>query len=277
VWGTCTGQVLPTTEICNGADDNCDGQWDEGNTCLFGPNGVRILSPDAGSLYTHLQSTVDVHFTGEVNDTNGCCDVKWEFGDGSSIVQPGVCDLKNLTAMHPYSGLGYYTITLSVNTSTCTAHAMEVFGGVKVAGEPVEVLSDATDIFIQKEPYHPPETTLPTTTTQPPTTTTQPTTPTTQPPAPTTTQPAVTTTIVAPTSTTLVEEEIKTVPEATLPPEEPQIIGYASAPIDWEASLRSSGLRNLIILLILIAGYAVWARDTQLMKRADEGRKKPKK
>lgn len=31
-------------------------------------------------------------------------------------------------------------------------------------------------------------------------------------------------------------------------------------------ALKSSGLRNLIILLILLAGYATWARDTQLMK-----------
>ena len=31
-WGNCTG-VLPTEEICNGIDDNCDGQTDEGLVC----------------------------------------------------------------------------------------------------------------------------------------------------------------------------------------------------------------------------------------------------
>ena len=28
-WGTCTGQVLPLPEICNGEDDDCDGEADE--------------------------------------------------------------------------------------------------------------------------------------------------------------------------------------------------------------------------------------------------------
>jgi hypothetical protein len=30
MWGTCTGQQLPTTEICNMIDDNCDGPIDNG-------------------------------------------------------------------------------------------------------------------------------------------------------------------------------------------------------------------------------------------------------
>ena len=30
VWGACVGQVLPTPEICNTQDDNCDGKTDEG-------------------------------------------------------------------------------------------------------------------------------------------------------------------------------------------------------------------------------------------------------
>jgi hypothetical protein len=29
-WGTCAGEVTPTDEICNGLDDNCDGEIDEG-------------------------------------------------------------------------------------------------------------------------------------------------------------------------------------------------------------------------------------------------------
>jgi MYXO-CTERM domain-containing protein len=29
-WGTCTGQQLPSTEICNGLDDDCDGVVDNG-------------------------------------------------------------------------------------------------------------------------------------------------------------------------------------------------------------------------------------------------------
>lgn len=29
-WGPCTGEILPTKEICNRSDDNCDGNIDEG-------------------------------------------------------------------------------------------------------------------------------------------------------------------------------------------------------------------------------------------------------
>lgn len=33
-WSECAGQVVPDTETCNGADDDCDGDVDEGCDCL---------------------------------------------------------------------------------------------------------------------------------------------------------------------------------------------------------------------------------------------------
>lgn len=30
IWGVCIGEILPSAEICNGLDDNCNGQVDEG-------------------------------------------------------------------------------------------------------------------------------------------------------------------------------------------------------------------------------------------------------
>jgi len=36
-WGTCTGNIEPTTETCNTIDDNCDGQTDEGGVCNSPP------------------------------------------------------------------------------------------------------------------------------------------------------------------------------------------------------------------------------------------------
>ena len=41
-WGTCTGQVLPSQEVCNNKDDNCNGQIDESLTqsCYTGPQGT---------------------------------------------------------------------------------------------------------------------------------------------------------------------------------------------------------------------------------------------
>ena len=41
-WGACTGQAVPSTEICNSLDDNCNGFVDEGLTqsCYAGPTGT---------------------------------------------------------------------------------------------------------------------------------------------------------------------------------------------------------------------------------------------
>src|SRR5262249_8272738 len=35
-WGPCVGDTKPGTETCNGVDDNCDGQVDEGCSCVNG-------------------------------------------------------------------------------------------------------------------------------------------------------------------------------------------------------------------------------------------------
>ncbi|MBK7579760.1 MAG: hypothetical protein IPI67_06070 [Myxococcales bacterium] len=47
-WGTCQGEVVPTTEICDGKDNNCNNQDDENNpgggaTCSTGLSGVCSL------------------------------------------------------------------------------------------------------------------------------------------------------------------------------------------------------------------------------------------
>lgn len=140
--------------------------------------------------------------------------------------------------------------------------------------------SSSVSIFILKEPYHPNE--QPTTTiaevptTAPPETTLPPATTTTVAPA-TTTVRAPTTTVRA-TTTTVAKEtgQEQNVNQGQPGEEEPGIIGYATAPLDFGdwMSLYNSGFRNLMILLILIAGYGVWARDTQLKRRQDEGRRK---
>ncbi len=36
VWSPCAGEVLPQPEVCNGKDDNCNGQVDEGTLCATG-------------------------------------------------------------------------------------------------------------------------------------------------------------------------------------------------------------------------------------------------
>ena len=37
-WNTCTGNIVPTTETCDGKDNNCNGAVDEGCSCT--PNGI---------------------------------------------------------------------------------------------------------------------------------------------------------------------------------------------------------------------------------------------
>jgi len=46
-WGACQGQVLPSPEACNGRDDDCNGQVDEGTLCPFGvcSGGVCLPQP----------------------------------------------------------------------------------------------------------------------------------------------------------------------------------------------------------------------------------------
>ena len=44
VWGACDGQVLPTDEICNAEDDDCDGRSDEDSSELLCPVGEFAVS-----------------------------------------------------------------------------------------------------------------------------------------------------------------------------------------------------------------------------------------
>lgn len=50
-WGDCTGPVMPTPELCDDRDEDCDGLVDEEVSCPGGgvcENGLCFLAPDAG-------------------------------------------------------------------------------------------------------------------------------------------------------------------------------------------------------------------------------------
>ncbi len=48
-YGPCEGQVLPTAEICNGLDDDCDGVTDEGTGCANGAPEALCPPDQSGS------------------------------------------------------------------------------------------------------------------------------------------------------------------------------------------------------------------------------------
>ena len=48
-FGACTGERLPSAELCNGTDDNCDGVIDEGCSCRVGETRTCYSAPPARS------------------------------------------------------------------------------------------------------------------------------------------------------------------------------------------------------------------------------------
>ncbi|MCA9593363.1 MAG: hypothetical protein KC776_08625 [Myxococcales bacterium] len=64
--GSCTNTCTPTTEVCNGKDDNCDGKVDEGNVCNTAPKGY-LDAADCDGLRGWAQdpdapdTAIDVH------------------------------------------------------------------------------------------------------------------------------------------------------------------------------------------------------------------------
>ncbi|MGC9043130.1 MAG: MopE-related protein [Myxococcota bacterium] len=74
----CVGAVLPSTEICDGKDNNCNGVTDEGCSCIDGqsrPCGSNIGNCKQG--------------------TQWCSDGKWGQCTGSIDPQPEICDGKD--------------------------------------------------------------------------------------------------------------------------------------------------------------------------------------
>lgn len=79
----CTGAIGPTTETCNGLDDNCDGTTDE--TCVCEPDSIQDCGTDAGECSHGTQLCLDGEWqscAGGVGPITESCNGKDDDCDG---------------------------------------------------------------------------------------------------------------------------------------------------------------------------------------------------
>jgi len=64
-WGACTGATGPSTEVCNGLDDDCNGAIDDGINCQCVAGAVRPCGSNLGTCAQGTQTCVFDTVTGE--------------------------------------------------------------------------------------------------------------------------------------------------------------------------------------------------------------------
>ncbi len=83
-WGTCAGQITPTTELCDNKDNDCDGTTDESVTqsCYTGPSGTQGVGLCKAGTQTCTAGSWGT-CSAQVTPTIEICDGKDNDCDGS--------------------------------------------------------------------------------------------------------------------------------------------------------------------------------------------------
>ncbi len=108
VWGACVGQVVPQTEICNGLDDNCNGQIDEGVQITF------TATPTAESCAGALNGAIAI-----TNVTGGTAPFLYSINNGV-----------NYYGTPTFTGLATGTYAVRVKANNCESAAVMISVGV---------------------------------------------------------------------------------------------------------------------------------------------------
>ena len=92
-YGSCIGSIDPSPEICDGKDNDCDGQTDEGGVCVTTTLPTTTTSSTTISSTTITTTTLPTCGDGIVDQGEQCDDGNTVNGDGcsSTCQSEGVC------------------------------------------------------------------------------------------------------------------------------------------------------------------------------------------
>ena len=135
-WGACVGEVVPSAEVCNTKDDNCDGTPDEGCYCTVGTK--QVCGSDIGECKLGEQ-------TCQADGSWGAC-----VGDVGPVSE--VCDGYdnncNGTADEALQRTCYSSDPATIGQSACKAGVETCVGGSwgTCVGEVVPVVEECNNV-----------------------------------------------------------------------------------------------------------------------------------